>query len=486
MAAPIVLLCAALSGCVGIDSTSSDQPASSGPVTLTIHACAKGAPSCNAESNTGSVYGFLDSSDSDDQFPIQLIVSVRLPAGSTPPNTLIAPIDGGGTLTFKRETNLEADLQALEPAPAGEQWWGWLSNKVDYGRKTKQGFSVSIQTTLPDTGDGTPYPTPFKWSATVGGRTVEPSYPVTRAVDCGNTNNDLYGGWGEGGSGVRTICIDSPAPAATRGHLDAPIVDFGLTGTTVQTSPGGSVTATFLAKRTGEADPATTYSLAATGGVPGGTVMLDRSTAPLGGDSTIPVLATATAPAGAAPGSYTVTLTATAPAKPTKSTTSTVVVAAPSGGGGGGDGGAGGGGGGGDGGGQGGGGGGGATDTRKPTVRSAALAKKRFKAKKNATELRVDSDEMGKLEVVFDRLDKGRKKGSKCSKSAKKGKKCTVVTRVKGALTQALPAGLSRIGFDGKVGSKKLKPGSYQLTLTVTDSAGNRSAAKKLKFTVTR
>jgi hypothetical protein len=459
LAALTVLLGYALSGCVGIDATNSAQPASSGPINLSIHACANGAPGCNGASNNGSVYGFLDAANSDDPVPVQLIVSVRLPEGSTPPNTLSGAIDGGaGALTFTRSASLEADLQALEPAPSGERWWGWLSNQVNYGRKTKQGFGVSIQTTLPATADGSPYPTPFKWSATVGGRFVDTASgkPASRPVDCGSTNDDLYKGWGEGTSGTTIVCIDSPSPAAARGYLNAPIVDFGLSGTNVQTSPGGTVTATFLAKRSGVPDTSTTYSLAASGGAPGGTIMLDRSTAPLGGDSTIPVLATVMVPAATAPGTYPVTLTATAPGKPTKSVTSNVVVAAPSspgdGGGGGGAG----------------GGGGGSADTQKPTVRSVSLSRKKFKVKTKATQLRVDTDEMGTLEIVFDQLVKKHKK------------------RLKGTLIKSLPAGISRIDFNGKVASKKLKPGRYQLTLTVTDSSGNKSAPKTLKFTVTK
>jgi hypothetical protein len=125
-------------------------------------------------------------------------------------------------------------------------------------------------------------------------------------------------------------------------------------------------------------------------------------------------------------------------------------------------------------------------DTRQPTVRSVSPSKKKFKAKKKATQLRIDTDEMGKLDVVFDRLDEGRKKDKKCSKSAKKGKRCTLVKRIKGSLSQALPAGASAIDFDGKVGSAKLKPGSYRLTLTVTDSSGNKSAARTLTFAIVR
>jgi hypothetical protein len=48
---------------------------------VSIHACANGAPGCNGASNNGSIYGFLNGTGSDDQVPVQLIVSVRLPEG---------------------------------------------------------------------------------------------------------------------------------------------------------------------------------------------------------------------------------------------------------------------------------------------------------------------------------------------------------------------------------------------------------------------
>src|SRR3954454_6092690 len=136
-ALPILLaaLCAALSGCVAIDKTDSVQPSSTGPVTLTIHACATGSPNCSGTANSGSVYDALQGSNAT--IDAQLLVSVRLPVASTPPETIVGTIDGGTSLTFKRDPTLESEFQTLEPAPAGERWWGWRSSSVPYGRNTK-------------------------------------------------------------------------------------------------------------------------------------------------------------------------------------------------------------------------------------------------------------------------------------------------------------------------------------------------------------
>jgi hypothetical protein len=366
-----------------------------------------------------------------------------------------------------------------------------MSAKFQYGKTRPQSISVSVTTTLPPAADGGPSPSPMPWRPTFGARISETDAAAARPVDCGSTNEDLYDGINEsGGAGKSIVCVDSPTPDATRGYVTAPIVDFGITGPTIQVPPGGTTSGTFLAKRSGAADPGTTYSLAASGGVPGGSVMIDRSTAPLGGDSTIPVTATVMVPPGAAPGTYPVTLTGTAPGKPDRTATGNVVVTPivpPAGGGTGG-------------GGTGGGGGGVdmTPDTRPPTLRSAKLARAKFRVGSKATplnvaakrgrtpagsEIRLDSDEMGRLDVVVERLDAGRRSGSKCSTKAKKGKRCTLVVKA-GTLVRKAPAGASAYAFSGRLGSKKLKVGSYRMRLRVTDAFGNASAERTLKFKI--
>ena len=48
-------------------------------------------------------------------------------------------------------------------------------------------------------------------------------------------------------------------------------------------------------------------------------------------------------------------------------------------------------------------------------------------------------------------------------------------------------AGTNKVRFQGRLSrSKKLKPGRYLLTITATDSAGNRSAPKGTRFTIVR
>ena len=44
----------------------------------------------------------------------------------------------------------------------------------------------------------------------------------------------------------------------------------------------------------------------------------------------------------------------------------------------------------------------------------------------------------------------------------------------------------NRVAFSGRIGSKKLKHGSYRLTLTPTDGAGNIGKRWTLRFKVVR
>ncbi len=316
-------LAVALSGCVVINGTSSSQPQSMGPVNLTVSACSDGSPSCVGKSNTGSIYEFIEK----EEVATEMLLAVRLPGGSTPPESLVATLGGGGSLAFSRSASYEAELEALEPAPPGERWWGWISAATVYTEKGKQSFTTTIPTTLPRPADGGPLESPLHWRPVVGSRLDEAKLPAGRPVRCGTSNDDLYTGYSETESaGSTVVCIDSPTPEATRGFLTASFTDFGIVGSAVQATPASTVSAAFVAKRTGAVDPATVFSLAATTGIPGGSVTIDRSSVSLGGDSTNPVLATIGVPAGTPPGTYPVTLSATAPGKPDRSGTVTVTI----------------------------------------------------------------------------------------------------------------------------------------------------------------
>ena len=51
---------------------------------------------------------------------------------------------------------------------------------------------------------------------------------------------------------------------------------------------------------------------------------------------------------------------------------------------------------------------------------------------------------------------------------------------------RGLRAGRRAVALSGRVGKKALAPGTYRLTVTATDAAGNRSNPVRLLFTVVR
>jgi hypothetical protein len=462
--AVLAALAVVVSGCLSV-TASVYQPQSLGPLRLTVNGCAAGSPGCPAAGNGTSIYGFMD--DTTPLTPIQVLVAIRLPVGATPPPAFVATMGDGDALAFARSTSFESELQQLEPAPSGEIWWGWISREVMYNRRTTQSFSFTVEVPLPRPPDGSALPSPLHWRPVVGARFAQPGggHFASRSVDCGATREQLYGGITETGSGMPTVtCVTSPSAEATRGFIDAPFTDFGLEGDSVELSAGGVTTATFFAQRTGAPDPSTTFALAASGGAPGGSVTLNRTTFSLDEDDRESVSARIAVPPATAPGSYPVTLTATAPGKPTRTAVATVVVPA-SGPAVSGPGTA-----------------GGVAPVGRPDVApvlSASLKPARFRAGARArralrtrgrraavgTTVRVSLSEPASLAVSVERPTQARRAKGRCSARARRGARCTLVTHVGRLPPRSLPAGTSSFTFTGKLGRKTLAPGRYTLTL---------------------
>ena len=53
-------------------------------------------------------------------------------------------------------------------------------------------------------------------------------------------------------------------------------------------------------------------------------------------------------------------------------------------------------------------------------------------------------------------------------------------------LTRHAKAGTRSLAFSGRVKGRTLKPGSYRMLVRATDAAGNRSAARTVRFKVVR
>lgn len=121
----------------------------------------------------------------------------------------------------------------------------------------------------------------------------------------------------------------------------------------------------------------------------------------------------------------------------------------------------------------------------RPLSRGGSIAAKKKKAKRGST-VRYNLSEGATVVFTVERKIKGRKKGSKCITKRKKGKRCTRYKAVKGSFTQPGKAGANSFKFSGRINGKKLRRGSYRLTATSTDVAGNRGVAARSSFRIVR
>ncbi|MEA2387402.1 MAG: Bacterial Ig-like domain, partial [Thermoleophilaceae bacterium] len=71
------------------------------------------------------------------------------------------------------------------------------------------------------------------------------------------------------------------------------------------------------------------------------------------------------------------------------------------------------------------------------------------------------------------------------TRTNRKRKPCSRFVRA-GAFAHAARAGSNRKGFSGRIGAKRLAPGSYRVTLVATDAAGNKSEPQQFAFTLVR
>jgi Tol biopolymer transport system component len=146
-------------------------------------------------------------------------------------------------------------------------------------------------------------------------------------------------------------------------------------------------------------------------------------------------------------------------------------------------------------------------DTTPPRLSRASLTHKRFRVAKAATAvtarakrkappprgtvLALTSSEAGRLTLLIERARPGhvvRKRGKRVCAAVRKPVKrgaCTLYARA-ATLTRTLRAGRARISLSGRVGKRALAPGTYRLTLTERDAAGNVSKAVRLTFAILR
>jgi hypothetical protein len=110
------------------------------------------------------------------------------------------------------------------------------------------------------------------------------------------------------------------------------------------------------------------------------------------------------------------------------------------------------------------------------------------KAPPVGTTLRYTLSEAAFVLFTVQRRATGRKVSGKCvapKKSNLKKRRCTRFVAV-GSFSRQGKAGANSVKFTGRVGGRKLSPGSYRLVAVAIDAARNKSAAKTISFKIVR
>jgi len=119
---------------------------------------------------------------------------------------------------------------------------------------------------------------------------------------------------------------------------------------------------------------------------------------------------------------------------------------------------------------------------------SAAVKKhKKAKAKKHqkGTTFRYTLSEAATVRIVIAQRVSGQRKGTRCVTPTKKltKEKCTRLS-ARGTLTRTSHSGTNRVAFSGRIGTKALKVGDYEATITATNTASKISTPKTITFTI--
>jgi hypothetical protein len=141
-------------------------------------------------------------------------------------------------------------------------------------------------------------------------------------------------------------------------------------------------------------------------------------------------------------------------------------------------------------------------DTSAPLISRASMLRTRFavgraatpvsaqrrRRVKRGTAFRYTLSETSDVTIAIQRRTIGRRVGGRCRKATRRNRsrrRCTRFVRA-GALRRADQSGSVSTSFSGRIGRRALKPSRYRATITATDTAGNRSAPRRLAFRVVR
>jgi putative cell wall-binding protein len=108
------------------------------------------------------------------------------------------------------------------------------------------------------------------------------------------------------------------------------------------------------------------------------------------------------------------------------------------------------------------------------------------KPHKRGTTFRYTLTENATVRITISQRASGRRRGTRCvapTRALRRARKCTrIVTR--GTLTRTSHAGRNSVAFSGRLGSRRLSPGTYLATLIATDAARNTSTPRTVAFRI--
>jgi hypothetical protein len=298
-----------LAGCLNIVDERAAQQGIGHVVRITATACLDGADANSCAKGDAAPGEW------------QPMLAVRVPAGATAPATLTAKRPEGD-LRLTAHAGYTAELERIEPAGAGMQWLGYVSEPAVVPVTFPEpgtpeiGFepaAIALDVALPEGA----LPATFRYQLVPGYRRVEETLPADRAVVCPAPD----------APDPETYCLDAFDPGVLTTFHEVALTDAVVTAPAeTPATPGATVTLPFSAGFTGA--PAGVLALAASTDLPGGaTALAAPKLAPAPGQQAAPV--TLTVPAGAAPGRYAVTLSAALGAESRSATASVVVTPAP-------------------------------------------------------------------------------------------------------------------------------------------------------------
>jgi WD40-like Beta Propeller Repeat len=123
-----------------------------------------------------------------------------------------------------------------------------------------------------------------------------------------------------------------------------------------------------------------------------------------------------------------------------------------------------------------------APDTTPPVLSTLAVTPKRFAVSSKRTAVSAKAKKGAAIRYV---LSEPARVSLKIELVTKKKRK--VVLKSKGTLVRSGQSGANALAFSGRIGSKKLSAGSYEIVATAVDAAGNRTAKPKTAtFTIVR